>query len=77
MPQIMTFLVVIHKLQLVLNFIHYRFFLNKIGTMNKSYLLLRLTHKFMRHITVFSRSYFVQYLQFIFRYEINVLKTIR
>ena len=77
MPQIMTFLVVIHKLQLVLNFIHYRFFLNNIGTMNKSYLLLRLTHKFMRHITVFSRSYFVQYLQFIFRYEINVLKTIR
>ena len=73
----MTFLVVKQKLQVVLNFIHLPLFLNKIGTMNKSYLLLRLTHKFMRYITVFSRSYFVQYLQFIFRYEINVLKTIR
>lgn len=62
MVQIMIFLVVIHKLQVVLNFIHYRFILNKIGTMNKSYLLLRLTHKFMRHITAFSRSYFVQWI---------------
>ena len=53
----MTFLVVKQKLQVVLNFIHLPLFLNKIGTMNKSYLLLR--------------------LKFIFRYEINVLKTIR